>query len=596
MKIRFLLGNLVAISLLGVSAGSALAASPAADTTLLLNGDATLLAPLNSLGTNGRTVFADPASLSADGRFAAFVTNALGLGVPQGLASGIVVRDVATGRTILASVDPNGAPLLDPVDPSISADGRRVAFSARTSPIAVANVWIRDLKTGTTIRASSGPGGAPANGNSTKPSLSADGTRVAFVSAASNLTLQDSDTDPDAVVFDAASGSATLASISSNGLTKSHVGLTTVSLSANGNRVAFDTTTARLVPTDLDGESDVFVRDLRGGTTLLASQGGAGAVAKRPSISGDGVRVAFESSDVNAAVRPQIVFYSFVSLASVIVSKSDGGSQSNGVSSTPIMSADGNTVVFQSDARNFIGSPPAEAQVYRRDLVLERTRLVSRAQGPNGLPPSRVATPVAITANGACVAFSSDAALLGPSLFRTSQYLRTFATDCGGFAAGPAPWDPPVVVRPPVVTPPVVTPPVVVPPAPRPPVVRDTTAPSLTGVALPKRFSARRGAKLGFSSSEAGTLAVTIERVAPGQKRGGACKVVKLAVRRGACRAFASFATLRPALKAGKGSLTLAKKLNGKAWRAGSYRVTVVARDAAGNASKAVAKTVTVTR
>jgi Tol biopolymer transport system component len=74
-------------------------------------------------------------------------------------------------------------------EPSLSADGKRVAFTARGAG-GVTSVYLRDLATGQTTLVSRATGavGPPAMGASEHPSLSADGTRVAFTSDAWNLS------------------------------------------------------------------------------------------------------------------------------------------------------------------------------------------------------------------------------------------------------------------------------------------------------------------------------------------------------------------------------------------------------------------------
>jgi Tol biopolymer transport system component len=75
-------------------------------------------------------------------------------------------------------------------EPSLSAEGRRVAFTARGAGEGNTAVFVTDLATGTTELASraSGAAGPPAFGGSAHPSISADGRRVAFTSDAYNLS------------------------------------------------------------------------------------------------------------------------------------------------------------------------------------------------------------------------------------------------------------------------------------------------------------------------------------------------------------------------------------------------------------------------
>jgi Tol biopolymer transport system component len=93
---------------------------------------------------------------------------------------------VATGAEhVIAPV----ATAMSASEPSLSADGSRVAFTARGASELDTGVYVRDLVSGTTVLVSRATGatGPPAFGASAHPSLSADGTRVAFTSDAYNL-------------------------------------------------------------------------------------------------------------------------------------------------------------------------------------------------------------------------------------------------------------------------------------------------------------------------------------------------------------------------------------------------------------------------
>src|SRR5262249_41684162 len=89
---------------------------------------------------------------------------------------------------------PNGGGLLEVGRPAISADGRFMAFESRpTSELAgdprrACGIFVQDRVTGETTRVSVSTGGTPADAHATQPSLSADGRFVAFTSRATNLS------------------------------------------------------------------------------------------------------------------------------------------------------------------------------------------------------------------------------------------------------------------------------------------------------------------------------------------------------------------------------------------------------------------------
>ena len=86
----------------------------------------------------------------------------------------------------------------DSSNPSISGDGRYVAFESYASNLgpadngAIPDVFVRDLRSGRVFLASRGADGGPAaNAPSADPAISADGRYVAFDSRGSNLSPAD---------------------------------------------------------------------------------------------------------------------------------------------------------------------------------------------------------------------------------------------------------------------------------------------------------------------------------------------------------------------------------------------------------------------
>ncbi len=147
-------------------------------------------------GTSGNGASSRPV-ISADGRYVAFVSFAgdLVAGDSNG-TSDVFVRDMASGTTALVSVDPQGNPFGSAsAEPSISDDGSIVAFSnqvAIAGPDAFeSDVYAHDLGTATTLLMSRNRGGVTANGNSALPAISGDGRVVVFESEATNFDRRD---------------------------------------------------------------------------------------------------------------------------------------------------------------------------------------------------------------------------------------------------------------------------------------------------------------------------------------------------------------------------------------------------------------------
>jgi Tol biopolymer transport system component len=150
-------------------------------------------------GAQGNHLSLEP-SVSADGRFVAFTSYATNFGGGSGPGNGnspdIFVRDRLTGQTSCVSIASSGAGATDLSDsPSISADGRSVAFRSAASNLVagdtngVGDCFLHDRQNATTIRVSVSPAGLQARIQSVNPVVAGDGRYVAFGSTATNLVL-----------------------------------------------------------------------------------------------------------------------------------------------------------------------------------------------------------------------------------------------------------------------------------------------------------------------------------------------------------------------------------------------------------------------
>ena len=97
-------------------------------------------------------------SVSSDGRFVAFATDS-GPSTDDNGGSDIYLRDRRTGTTEAISVAPDGRAGDGPsINPSISGDGRHVAFISWATDLApdadgtVQDVFVRDRTRGTTVQ------------------------------------------------------------------------------------------------------------------------------------------------------------------------------------------------------------------------------------------------------------------------------------------------------------------------------------------------------------------------------------------------------------------------------------------------------------
>ena len=251
-------------------------------------------------------------SISADGRFVAFASNSSNL-VPGDTNNNndIFVRDTLTNTTTLVSFDSAGNQgNTDSDSPSISADGRFVAFASNSSNLVPGDtnnnndIFVRDRLTNTTTLVSLDSAGNQANTYSNSPSISADGRFVAFASNSSNLVPGDTNNTYDMFVRDRLTNTTTLVSLDSAGTQGNGTNvLGTPSISADGRFVAFESRAFNLVPGDTNFRFDIFVRDTLTNTTtrvFVDSAGNPGnSSSSKPSISADGRFVAFASESSN---------------------------------------------------------------------------------------------------------------------------------------------------------------------------------------------------------------------------------------------------------------------------------------------------------
>jgi Tol biopolymer transport system component len=164
---------------------------------------------IDAAGGDANGVSASP-SVSADARFVAFDSLASDLVAGGAADGGVFLRDRATETTALVSVDTR-----DAGQSSVSADGRYVAYLSEVGPIpgSPTHVFVRDVVAGTTTPVDVGLGGGPANDGSYRVSISGDGRHVAFVSTASDLVPSDGNGQPDVFVRDLDAGTTVRANV-----------------------------------------------------------------------------------------------------------------------------------------------------------------------------------------------------------------------------------------------------------------------------------------------------------------------------------------------------------------------------------------------
>jgi Tol biopolymer transport system component len=388
-----------------------------------------------SVGTGGvqgnANSFVASSAISPDGRYVIFQSEASNLvGGDTNGHPDVFVRDRQTGTTERVSISTSGAQGNDfSADGSISADGRYAAFDSNANNLIAfppgdtnsqRDVFVRDRQSGTTVRVSVDSSGAQSNGDSASPSISADGRYVAFYSAATNLVSGDTNSSMDVFVHDFQTGATERVSVDSGGgQGNAGSGLYGIAISSDGRYVAFDSFASNLVGGDTNGHNDVFVHDRQTGTTERVSVDSAGVQGNNDSglygvaISSDGRYAGFSSLAANLVAgdtntHQDIFVRDRQNGTTERVSVDSSGAQGNGDSYGISFSADGRCVAFYSIASNLAGGDTnGTYDVFVHDRQSGTTQRVSVHSG--GAQGNGGSQGTSISAEGRYIAFHSAA-------------------------------------------------------------------------------------------------------------------------------------------------------------------------------------------
>lgn len=361
-----------------------------------------------------------PISVSSDGRYVVFVTDAENIDSHREYTGSnvAVLHDTQTGNNTLVTPSYDGQPLNGGIDSvSVSSDGHYVAFTSWASNV-VANdgngagdVFVRDVWLGTTARVSVTDSGAEAYGDSwsTARGISADGRYVAFVSQATNLVANDTNNSKDVFVRDTQTRHTYLISKSTGGVL-SDSDSEEPCISSSGRYVTYFCFADNLV-SGLTGQMPrVFLRDTdpAQNKTSLVAMGVLG------SVSNDGRYVAYTSLPGGASPWGQVYVHDMTAGTDKPVSVApDGVTLGNRDSMLAWINDSGRYVCYTSKARNLVANDTNdESDVFFRDLQTNTTTRLSVAV--DGLQVNRASGYGYPSSDGRYVAFLSGAEDLVP--------------------------------------------------------------------------------------------------------------------------------------------------------------------------------------
>jgi Tol biopolymer transport system component len=485
-------------SCLKITAVLAIAACVPAASAEAVSGSVTEIASVTSSGKQetGRTL--GTGSLSGDGRFVAFWSNAANLSTADAdPRPDIFLHDRLTGTTQLVTRGVGGVPAnigsagSDDWTTSLSEDGHYLAYDATDSNLVSSDtnersdVFVWDSQSETTTRVSVATGGAQADGASGDPSISDDGSRVVFASGATNLSNADTNgADPDIYLHDATTGETKIVSLDGTGTPSLEAGRAVIS--GNGRYVLFrddpnsrlfvrdlTTNTSTLVSIDVDGtpvfaggrvsisddgrvvgftrfpDGALIVRDLTAGTSTVVSDPPAGkawadsASPRQGMVSGDGSALAF-TAQFNGTPRLLVFQRDLAGGGLTTISRSTSGGMPNGNGNTPLISDDASTVAWASDASDLVTRDSnGDWDMFVRGpdtfppiiSTAPTPRLVTHSQAGNRTIPVTVAWN-ARDASGIC-SYALSASLNGAAFSPVTLSSQTSKSRAFAYTAGP---------------------------------------------------------------------------------------------------------------------------------------------------------------
>jgi hypothetical protein len=349
--------------------------------------------------------------VSGDGRYLAFTSFATNLvsDADTNAVSDIFLYDRQTQQTTLVSkATTGGTGNANSDKPSISDDGRFVAFLSNATDL-IANdtnngsdAFVFDRTTGELSLVTLTAAGQPIAGGSDQPQISGNGRFVVFHSSSSSVVPNDTNNNTDVFIHDRQTTQTSRVSVNANGAEANNFSVN-ASLSSDGRFVAYESDAINLIVgdtgqviSDTKQFTDIFVVDRQTGAVERVSVTSTGdepdAASNDAAISGDGRFVVFETNAalfgiISNPVFPTVARYDRQTKQTAFVAQTPFGLGSNlnptnpidvlianAEATQPTINADGSLIAFASTARNLsLADTSSDRDVYVRLIGASQT-------------------------------------------------------------------------------------------------------------------------------------------------------------------------------------------------------------------------------
>jgi uncharacterized repeat protein (TIGR01451 family) len=308
--------------------------------------------------------------ITADGRYISYTSFATNL-VPndnngdlwQREGLDVFVYDQQTGVTVRASLAENGDEVKGNSAGVITPDGQNILFFSNGTNLVANAIYKRNFHTGAMSRITKNPfDGGGGNDMMVHVWGDYDASHIVFSSYASNLVLGDYNGLLDIFLYTAEDGSTRRITMGyAGGEANGTSGQPFISM--DGRFVVFRSDASNLVPGDTNGVGDVFLYNVETGQMTRASVGSGGrqanGLSRDPSVCANGRYVSFTSEADNLVPgdnngEHDVFLHDTETGETILVSKTDGGVIGNGRSHRSFLVPDCSSIVFASDATNFV--------------------------------------------------------------------------------------------------------------------------------------------------------------------------------------------------------------------------------------------------